>query len=194
MIEYANSKKTKKNSNITFFNSDIEEGLNLPKNSISLAIMNMGTASEIKNFKSFLDNLHECLKPGGKFFLSFYNAESLLSKIGFIPWPAPLAASVDAEKRCLEVQYDNELYFLYARPRSISEFESLFTNFKVDEISTFPTLSSLLPNVLLENEDEAGVVQPNGEVQELLKKIDSELSMSALNTGTYIIVTGEKKC
>ena len=193
MIDFANSKNIEENSRITFLNSDIEEGLNLLENSVSLAIMNMGTASEIKNFNNFLKDLHKCLKPGGKFFLSFYNSESLLSKIGFVPWPMPLAASIDAEKRCLEVQHDNELFFLYARPRSVSGVRNLLSDFKLDNVLTFPTLSSLLPSILLENEARDGIIHQNEAAQIAIQTIDSELSHSASNCGTYIIVTGEKK-
>ncbi|MEI8344042.1 MAG: methyltransferase domain-containing protein [Candidatus Moraniibacteriota bacterium] len=193
MIDFANSKNTKKDSKNIFLNKDIEEELDLLENSVSLAVMNMGTASEIKNFSNFLKDLHKCLRPGGKFFLSFYNSESLLSKIGFVPWPMPLAASIDAEKRCLEVQHNNELFFLYARPRSVSEVRNLLSDFKIDNILTFPTLSSLLPGVLMENEDHNGIIHQNEAAQIAIKIIDSELSHSASNCGTYIIVTGEKK-
>jgi ubiquinone/menaquinone biosynthesis C-methylase UbiE len=193
MIDFANSKNTEADSKISFLNVDIEEGLNLSENSASLAIMNMGTASEIKNFSNFLKDLHRCLKPKGKFFLSFYNSESLLSKIGFVPWPMPLVASIDTEKRCLEVQHNNELFFLYARPRNVDEVKGLLSDFKIDNILTFPTLSSLLPGILMENEDRNGVIHQNENAQSAIKIIDFELSRSASNCGTYIIVTGEKK-
>ncbi len=193
MVDFANSKHTEEDSEISFLNVDIEEGLNLSENSVSLAIMNMGTASEIKNFDNFIKDLHKCLKPGGKFFLSFYNSESLLSKIGFIPWPTPLAASIDVEKRCLEVHHDNELFFLYARSRSVKEVKDLLSAFKIDKVFTFPTLSSLLPGILMKNEDQDGIVHQNEVAQEAIRTIDSELSSSASNCGTYIIVTGEKK-
>lgn len=193
MVECANSKITEKNLHVKFIINDIEEGLDLPENSVSLAIMNMGTASEIRNFKGFLENLNRCLKPDGKFFLSFYNSESLLSKIGFVPWPMPLAAYIDADKRCLEVQHNNNLYFLYARPRSVKEVEDLLSDFEIDNICTFPTLGSLLPNVLMETENENGIVNPNSDVRKTVKRIDSELSQSAIHSGTYIIVTGGKK-
>lgn len=193
MVECATNKITDATSHVKFKKYDLEEGLDLPENSVSLAIMNMGTASEIRNFKGFLESLQKCLAPDGKFFLSFYNSESLLSKIGFVPWPMPLSACIDAEKRCLEVQHANKFYSLYARSRSVKEVEDLLSNFEIDSIQTFPTLGSLLPNVLMENEDKDGVICPNNDVRKTVKKIDLELSQSAIHSGTYIIVTGGKK-
>ncbi|GBE17331.1 hypothetical protein BMS3Abin15_01172 [bacterium BMS3Abin15] len=193
MIEVAKKKITNRTANAKFKVADIEDGVNIPKNSISLAIMNMGTASEIENFKGFLKWLKRSLRPDGKFLLSFYNSESLMTKLGFLPWPVPLAAHIDLDKRCLEVHYNGEIYFLYARPRGVEEIKKLLSEsgFEIDKIYTFPTCASVLPDIVLDNEDDSGVRQPNKEAQNLVKKIDSELAES-VNSGTYIIVTGGK--
>lgn len=193
IIAVANKRKEEKSiSNVDFIKVDIEDGINLPENSVSLAVMNMGTASDVKDVKNILECLRRVLRPDGKFFLSFYNSESLLSKIGFIPWPMTLAAYIDADRRCLSVHYANDIYFLYARPRSVKEVENLLAGFEIDNIFTYPTLASLLPNVVTEHCDETGNRQPNEEVRKFIKKIDNELASSPLNCGTYIIATGGK--
>lgn len=192
MINVAKGKISTETSHVEFENVDIEKDVNLPENSVSLAIMNMGTAGDIKNIKRVLDNLKKSLEPGGKFFLSFYNSESLLYKIGFMPWPVPLAAHIDTDKRCLEVHHNGKIYFTYARPRSVNEVRGLLSDFEIDDIVTFPTLASIVPNIITESEDRDGVRKPNKLVHKLIKEIDTKISSSDLNCGTYIIVTGGK--
>jgi SAM-dependent methyltransferase len=193
MIAVANRRREERVvPNIEFVNADIENGIDLPENSVSLAIMNMGTASDVKDIKRVLECLRRILHPTGKFFLSFYNSESLLTKIGFVPWPMTLVAYIDADRRCLAVHYADNIYFLYARPRSIKEIENIFIDFEIDNIFTYPTFASILPHIITEHCDEIGNHQPNEEVRKFIKKIDNELASSPLNCGTYIIVTGGK--
>lgn len=194
MIEVAEEKAVPNHKNVAFINTDIEEGLDLPDNSVSLAIMNMGTASDIKNIDKVLECLHKCLAKDGKFLLSFYNSKGLLAKAGFIPWPMPLAAHIDPDKECLEVYHNKEVYFLYARPRSVEEVSSLLSShgFEVDELHTFPTCSSILPGIIFEDEEDDGSKTPRKDMRKLVKKLDYALSKSELHPGTYIIVTGSK--
>lgn len=193
MIAVANGKKTPQTAHVEFVNADIEAGLDLPDNSVSLAVMNMGTASDIRNLKGVLETLQRVLKPGGRFFLSFYNTEGLFYKISFLPWPMPIAAHIDLDKRCLEVHSDGKVYLLYARPRSLDEVRSLLSCFEIENTYTFPTLASIIPNVITEDTDDKGNRTPNEAAQKLVKQIDMELAGSALNCGTYIIVTGHKR-
>lgn len=192
MIAMARRKITDSSSHVEFVELNIEEEINLPADSVSLAVMNMGTASDIKDIKGVLQQLKKILHPQGKFFLSFYNSQSLLAKIGFIPWPMPLAAHIDSGNRCLEVRCNNEVFFLYARPRSIEEVKNLLSDFEIDAAYSFPTFSSILPNIVLEDEDVDGNRHANMEALKMVKKIDKTLASSDLFSGTYIIVTGGK--
>lgn len=192
MIAMARGKTTSSSSHVEFVELDIEEEINLPADSVSLAVMNMGTASDIKDIKGVLQRLKKILHPQGKFFLSFYNSQSLLAKMGFIPWPMSLAAHIDFDNRCLEVRCNNEVFFLYARPRSIEEVKNLLFDFEIDAAYSFPTFSSILPNIALEDEDENGNRHANKEALKMVKKIDKTLASSDLFSGTYIIVTGGK--
>ncbi|MEA2113354.1 MAG: hypothetical protein U9P63_01695, partial [Patescibacteria group bacterium] len=113
-------------------------------------------------------------------------------QLGFLPWPTPLAAHIDFDKRCLEVRHNNEVFFLYARARNVEEVKNLFSDFKIDNIYTFPTLASILPDVILKDEDKEGNCQENAKAKNLIKKIDTTLADSGICSGTYIIVTGGK--
>jgi len=192
MISVANKKITDCFSNVEFVNIDIEKGIDLSNNSVSLAIMNMGTASDVKNIKVVLKYLKHSLSPKGKFLFSFYSSESLLAKLGFLPWPMQLAAHIDLKKRCLEVRYNNDVFSLYARARNVEEVKNLFIDFEIDGIYTFPTLASVLPNIILGDENKDGDCHENVEAKKLIKKIDISLANSDLHSGTYIIVTGGK--
>ncbi len=192
MISEANKKVTDRFSNVNFVNTDVEEYIDLPDDFVSLAIMNMGTASDVKNIKGVLKNLRHSLNPKGKFLFSFYSSESLLAKLGFLPWPMQLAAHIDLKKRCLEVRYNNEVFLLYARARNVEEVKNLFVDFEIDGIYTFPTLASVLPNIILGDEDEKRNYHENVEARKLIKKIDISLANSDFRSGTYIIVTGGK--
>lgn len=194
MIRVANSKKSPETSHIEFVVSDIEKGLDLPENSVSLAIMNMGTAGDIKNIGGVLQDIQKSLEPGGKFFLSFYNSESLFHKVGFIPWPVPLAAHMDTDRNCLEVHHDGEVYFIYAKQRNVQEVRNLLSDLEIDDILTFPTIASIIPNIIteIENGEKDPRSTPNKAAQKLIKDIDTTIAHSDLHCGTYIIVTGGK--
>lgn len=192
MIAVANRKKKEKGlENVDFINEDIESGINLPDNSVSLVVMNMGTASDLKNTKGLIAEIKRVLKPKGKFFISFYNTKSLLNRVSFIPWPMPLSAHIDPDRRCLTVTHGDNVYFLHARPRTVEEVTDLLSGFEAD-VLTYSTLASILPDILTEDCDDKGNHQANEEVRKYIKKIDNELSHSPLNSGAYIIATGEK--
>ena len=126
MIKVANEKKNgSKADNLKFVKTDIEERLNVKDESVSLAVMNLGTASDIKNIKGVIKSVKKALKNGGKFLFSFHNSESLLAKTGFLPWPMSLAAHMDPATCCLEVFFNDQMYFLYTRPYSIDEVRAL---------------------------------------------------------------------
>lgn len=170
--------------NSEFINTDIEKGIDLPDNSVSLAVMNMGTASDIEDIEGVLKELKRCLTPDGKFLLSFYNSESLLARLGFIPWPLQQSARFDYETNCLEVHHNKKVYFLYAKTRDVDEVKTLLHDFKIDNILTFPTIASVLPDIVLEGNENA---------REFIDQLDRELATSAMHCGNYIIVTGGKK-
>lgn len=57
--------------NIVFQIVDIEKHLPLESNSVSLVVINLGTASDVQNARSLLANVKNVLKKDGRFILSF---------------------------------------------------------------------------------------------------------------------------
>ena len=168
---------------VTFKQTDLEDGIPELDNSVSLVVMNLGTASDLRNIVGVLKEVDRVLEPGGKFFFSFYNKEALVYRWDFIPWHIGLAAEINTHKDCLDVHSGNKLFSIYARPYTTEEVRSLFHgDLLVDKIYTYPTVSSILPNEFFENQSE---------VKESIIKIDHLLSDS--NMGAYIAVTGSKK-
>lgn len=71
---------------------------------------------------------------------------------------------------------------VYARPYTAAEVRDLFDKgLSVSSVLTHPTISSILPNELFEEEI----------VRELIDKIDRQLS--ELTSGAYILVAGGKE-
>ncbi len=212
MIEQANARLEKENGNkdrITFAVADLEEGIPREDSSISFVLMNLGTGSDIRNIDQLLEETRRVLCPGGTFLFSFYNANSLLAKLGFLPWPTSLAAMVDQDKRCLEVHFSKEVFLIYARPYSVEEIEQSFVKHKlvVREVLTHPTVSTVLPEDILSTETfksfgdlaegrryhQANIVaEENQEAKNILDKVDEELARSPLHLGAYILVTGTR--
>jgi ubiquinone/menaquinone biosynthesis C-methylase UbiE/chorismate mutase len=203
-------------SKVCFKVVDLELRIPLPDNSVSVAVMNMGTASDIRNIDQLLEEVRRVLLPGGKFLLSFYNAESLLAKFGYLPWQASLPAIIDREMDVLDVTFDPghskgpNLYLIYAKPRSIDEVSILLEKYglgKANKFMTHPTLAGILPEDIMSTEKFESYNAPvegkrclgakvsvgeAADAQKSLIELDRHLSKSPLNLGAYIIVKGEK--
>lgn len=202
-------KKTAGCQNVVFKKADLEIGIPEEDNSVSFVVMSLGTTSDIRNMAGLMSEIKRVLKSDGRFVLSFYNANSLLSKFDFLPWPVPLAAMIDNKRHCLEVHFKQELFFIYAQPRSVQEIESiLFENqLLVDTTLTHPTVSSVLPTDILSTEIfgfyNGGIkdtrriegmpkVSENVEAKSSLINLDEILASSPLNLGAYLLVIGHK--
>ncbi len=202
--------KSNHSGNVSFKVADLEDGIPQADSSVSLALMNLGTASDIRQIDQLLVEIKRVLKPSGKFILSFYNADSLLSQLGFLPWPASLAAMVDSDKRCLEVHFEKKVFLIHARPYSVKEVEKLLKRhgLATEKTLTHPTVSAILPEGILFTEEfnaYGKIIKGsrcrsaktkktyNAKVKKSLDKLDKELATSSLNLGAYIIVVGGKK-
>lgn len=213
MIEQAKLKLREENDinkRISFELVDLEIGIPQEDNSVSLVLMNFGTGSDINNIDKLLEETHRVLRPGGKFLFSFYNANSLLLKLGFLPWPTSLAAMIDTDKQCLEVHFKKELFLIYAKPYTCEELEQLFShnNLSINNLFTHPSFSAILPEDILTTETfksyadltegqryrQAIVsVDDNQAARDALDKVDRELAESTQYLGVYIIAAGMKK-
>ena len=182
MIAQAEANRRPGLTGVEFKVADIGYGIPFSNNSVSLAIMNLGTASDVSDIKSVLANTKRTLKPGGRFMLSFYNAGALLNSCWFLPWQVSLAAKIDRLNRCLEVRLKGRIFLVPATAYTRSEVQSLVENagLRLLEISTYPTVSSILPDELF----------GDPRMRESVTAMDDALAR--LNMGAYILVAGEK--
>jgi len=182
MIERARMKAEDK---AIFRRVDIEKGLDLSDNTASLVVMNLGTASDVRDIEGVIKEILRVLKPGGKFFLSFYNREAPIYRWEFIPWSAGLTATFNIYHHCLEV-YDpkdkQKKMPIYAKLHTVDEVRALVSVAHNVETITYPAMSMILPGVLFKGQRDA---------QKTIASIDRSLINS--NLGAYIIATGEKK-
>lgn len=183
MIEKANKKAVGSGTkNICFKVADIQNGIPELDKSVSLAVMNLGTASDVRDLPKVLKEITRVLKTHGRFFLSFYNLEALLYRWDFIPWPTGLVAEINVVKHCLDVHFNNKVLSIHARPYSVDEVLGIVKGgITISGVQTYPTVSAILPNDLFEN-------QPD--IQKSIIAMDKHLTTS--NGGAYIVVTGKK--
>lgn len=178
-----NAKQHAFGSRTSFEEIDIEKGIPINDSTASFVVMNLGTGSDVRNISGVITETLRVLKPGGRFFFSFYNRDALLYRWDFLPWTVGLVASVNPHRHCLEVHLQNEVLSVYARPYSVAEVSALFRDACGREVSlsTYPTMSSILPDELFDS-------QPD--MQQTIADLDANLSASSM--GAYIIATGQK--
>ncbi|MBI4088301.1 methyltransferase domain-containing protein [Candidatus Kaiserbacteria bacterium] len=172
--------------NTVFRVADLENGIPERDASVSFAVMNQGTASDLLDLPGFMKELHRVLKPGAKFLLSFYNKDALLYKWGFMPLDVGLAAMVNVHGHCLDVRVHDQLFSVFARAYGASEVRKLITTsgLVVDEIFAYPTIASILPTALLDGPEQE-------EVQAAVSTLDEQLT--AETYGAYLTVLGTKR-
>jgi SAM-dependent methyltransferase len=187
MIQVAEGEKTKGANmtlcqNVSFAEVDIEQEIPAEENSASLVVMNLGTASDIHEIELLISRIRNILMKDGQFLLSFYNAGSLYYQLS-IPWHLGLTAEIDPTEHCLNVHVEGDDYLVYARPYTVREIKGLFRRHQdltISQISTYPTIASILPNEFF--------------IEERSKKaigaIDKKLA--GMDKGAYILVTGRK--
>jgi SAM-dependent methyltransferase/chorismate mutase len=174
-------------SKLSFECVDLEDGIPMPDACASFIVMNLGTASDIRDIGKVIEETLRVLKPGGRFFFSFYNRDALVYRWEFLPWQAGLAASVNIHRDSLDVHFKTdeskeEIIPVYARAYTKDEVTALFADRGMEvSMVTYPTVSAILPRELFASQ--LGV-------QESVIAIDSGLTDSSL--GAYIIATGQK--
>jgi SAM-dependent methyltransferase len=180
MINFAHAKLAGLDSNIDFRLADFDSmDFSEFRKSVSLIVSNMGTASETQDVHLFLNRLAAMLHKDGRFILSFYN-RSALHQQSFAPWQIPLISEFDTVRHCLSIDYQARNFLIYARPYTVGEIKEIFTktSLLVTEITTYPTIASILPQECFT--DEQG--------KKAVSKLDRQL-LSA-DAGAYILVTG----
>lgn len=181
MVRVAKDRASEKNvGNVSFELTDVEGGLPIEPHSVSLALMNLGTASDIHNTRQLLTALNGVLKKDGRFLLSFYNQNAFYYQCP-LPWKMPLVAEIDTVRHCLDVSFNRKTFRVFARPYSPREIRDLLEKIPgltATEIVTYPTMGAVLPNECFADEQS----------REIIRNIDRRLLDQGL--GAYILVTG----
>ncbi|MFC1598656.1 methyltransferase domain-containing protein [Patescibacteria group bacterium] len=184
MIKIAQEKKqTLSIDNVAFSVADIEQGLEVSDGTVSLVVLNLGTASDVRNLKTVMKEIERVLRPGGKVLLSFYNKDALIYQFDFIPWPVSLMAEINFKAQCLEVHIpEHEPFLVYANGYNAEEAEAMFQGkMEMDDVFSFPTISPILPKHLLEND----------KIRQQIELVERFLENST--SGSYLIATGTKR-
>ncbi|MFN3889158.1 MAG: methyltransferase domain-containing protein [Beijerinckiaceae bacterium] len=153
--------------------------------SASFIVMNLGTASDVSNLPHVLGEIARVLKPGGRFFLTFYNADALLYKMGFLPWVASLEAVVNPYTMCLDVKIGDTLAPVHAQLYSEADVRALLpAKLAADQVTSFPEIAAILPDEVLGDD----------KVRASIDRLDRELARGAGgHGGAYLIVRGRKR-
>jgi len=174
-------------SKVSFHVHDLELGIPAEDNSVSFAIANFGTASELG--PNLLSELKRVLCPGGKAQLSFYNADALVNQ-WFYPWPATIKTRANPWNETVEVWANETVYVVQGKSETVHSLKqsSRANGLHADVWESYPTFGGMLPVVFFEEPMYEGYV-------ESIKRIDSHLARSSEKTtkdskvhqGTYIL-------
>ncbi len=116
--------------------------------------------------------------------MSFYNSKSLLNEFPNLDWTPSLSAKIDPQKKSLHVTFNDYEFDISAHSYSINDIRKIMNKyFYIEEISSFPTLSSILPNSILKN----------SRIKKIVKLVDYELRYNNVYGGHYINVICRKK-
>ena len=185
MIEVATAKKHQKmTGNVSFEVRDVEQ-LQVPLRDSTVSFINtgFGMGSFIQDLGSLFREIRRLLEPGGLAVFSFYSSEALVNSLD-LEWKPALAARLAADKNSLKVDFEGTVYEIAARAYTLGEIRrQLDGNFKVVDITTFPTLSALFPQSLFSDK----------RARNLCSLVDKLLSTnSELAAGPYIVAAGRK--
>ncbi len=172
-----------------FFVSDFEyeELLNekFYHNRVNLIVASFGMGSFIEDTRRMLKRFYDWLRPGGILFLSFYNSESIVLKVAPLWRDTSLSAHIDVENKTLQVELTPDIIFqIYCRPFDSTVKDFVVRLFNIERIYTYPTITALLPNSMLEKQLS----------QELFIHVDKLLSGSDKfnEHGHYVMIVAQK--
>jgi ubiquinone/menaquinone biosynthesis C-methylase UbiE/chorismate mutase len=189
MISVANRKKKQMGAeNVSFERRDLEAGeFPAETSSVSYVVMNMGTASDMVDLPKMLGTIGRVLEPGGRFFLSFHNADALLYESRYLPWPTSLAAAYNSYTNCLDVRHRERVFSIFTQPHSEETVRrAMPAELNIDEVTSYPVLSSILPNDLFTS------LTPET-IDEIDRGLAKSTRSSALSSaGAYLILSGKK--
>jgi len=182
-IENAKRKNIK---NVEFSQRDLDQNglFDVPKNSVDFINAGFGMGSFFENIDRLLTDMKRVLKPGGMFTMSFYNSQPLIDNLPRNLWSPSLSVKIEAKTKKLIVNVNNNEFAISSKAYSRKELESKFSEyFKIVEISSFPTLSSILPNQVFKN----------AKIRELTKFVDYSIRLNEdFANGPYLLMVCKK--
>jgi SAM-dependent methyltransferase/chorismate mutase len=171
-------------TNVAFAQLDLDaQDLPHADSSASFVVMNLGTASDVGNLPRVLAEIARVLAPGGRFLLTFYNADALLYKMGFLPWVASLEAVVNPYTNCLDVKIGGAPMPVHAQLYSEAQARALMpAGLCVDNVTSFPQIAAIMPDEVLGDD----------KVRVSIDKLDRELAKGAdgSHAGAYLVMRG----
>jgi SAM-dependent methyltransferase len=173
-------------TNVAFAQLDLDaQDLPHADSSASFVVMNLGTASDVSNLPRVLAEIARVLAPGGRFVLTFYNADALLYKMGFLPWVASLEAVVNPYTNCLDVKIGGAPMPVHAQLYSEAQARALMpAGLCVDNVTSFPQIAAIMPDEVLGDD----------KVRASIDKLDRELAKGAdgSHAGAYLVMRGAR--
>jgi len=173
-------------TNVAFAQLDLDaQDLPHADSSASFVVMNLGTASDVSNLPRVLAEIARVLAPGGRFLLTFYNADALLYKMGFLPWVASLEAVVNPYTNCLDVKIGGAPMPVHAQLYSEAQARALMPEaLVVENVTSFPQIAAIMPDEVLGDD----------KVRASIDRLDRELAKGAdgSHAGAYLVVRGAR--
>jgi hypothetical protein len=117
--------------------------------------------------------------------LTFYNADALLYKMGFLPWVASLEAVVNPYTNCLDVKIGGAPMPVHAQLYSEAQARALMpAGLCVDNVTSFPQIAAIMPDEVLGDD----------KVRASIDKLDRELAKGAdgSHAGAYLVMRGAR--
>jgi ubiquinone/menaquinone biosynthesis C-methylase UbiE len=154
MTAKAQENQKKLNVKNTFFMTlDVEhDPLPFPNQSVDFINSSFGMGSFVLNPANLFLEIKRVLKPEGRVIFSFYNSQAFINQLD-LGWKPAISSRLNHEEKALEVQFGGQTYFVPVVPYSVTEIKvELDRFFTIHSITTFPSISSIFPQELFENE------------------------------------------
>jgi SAM-dependent methyltransferase len=147
------NQEKRKVENTEFVTLDVENDP-LPFESQSVDFINstFGMGSFVLNPASLFLEIKRVLKKDGRVIFSFYNSQAFINQLQ-LGWTPAISSRLNHEEKALEVNFDGKIYFVPVVPYSVTEIRAeLERFFVIHSITTFPSISSIFPQELFEND------------------------------------------
>jgi len=154
MTEQAQINQKKRNVTNTFFMTlDVEhDPLPFLDHSVDFINSAFGMGSFVLNPTYFFLEIKRVLKPGGRIIFSFYNSQAFINQLE-LGWAPAISSRLNHKEEALEVQFGGEVFMIPVVAYSVIEIKAeLEKFFTINSITTFPSITSIFPQELFQNE------------------------------------------